>query len=232
MELRLGRWQDVLADVTACDAVICDPPYGARTHDGNKERLEEMGRNPIGYGCWTTGTVSEFVGRLCARCRGWITAMTSDDLIPAWRDAYHALGRADFAPVPILAPRLRMSGVGPASSAVYLMTSRPRLRAFMSWGSLPGWYVTGIAKNVGVVGAKPLELMRDLVRDYSRPGDLVIDPCCGSGTTLLAAAIEGRRAIGAECDPETYRKAVKRLSAGYTPRLFADVPKPKQGALI
>ena len=30
IDLRLGRWQDVLADVTTCDAVICDPPYSAR----------------------------------------------------------------------------------------------------------------------------------------------------------------------------------------------------------
>ncbi len=32
-EVRLGRWQDVLADVSA-GTVICDPPYGQRTHSG------------------------------------------------------------------------------------------------------------------------------------------------------------------------------------------------------
>jgi site-specific DNA-adenine methylase len=30
MELRHGRWQDVLADVPACDLLLCDPPYSAR----------------------------------------------------------------------------------------------------------------------------------------------------------------------------------------------------------
>ena len=62
-----------------------------------------------------------------------------------------------------------------------------------------------------VAGAKPPNLMRALVRDYTRPGDLVCDPCAGGGTTLLAAVQEGRRAVGSEMDPETHAKAVERL---------------------
>jgi site-specific DNA-methyltransferase (adenine-specific) len=64
-------------------------------------------------------------------------------------------------------------------------------------------------------------LMEVIVRDYSRPGDLVIDPCAGGATTLLAAARNGRRAIGAEMDRDTFDKAVARLSQGYTAPLFA-----------
>jgi site-specific DNA-methyltransferase (adenine-specific) len=62
--------------------------------------------------------------------------------------------------------------------------------------------------------------MRAIIRDYTRPGDLIVDPCAGGATTLLAAAIEGRRCIGSEMDPETYAKAVRRLEAGWTPDLF------------
>jgi DNA modification methylase len=69
--------------------------------------------------------------------------------------------------------------------------------------------------------------MQALVCDYSRPNDLIIDPYAGSGTTLLAAAIEGRRCIGAEMDPNTYDLAVKRLSAGYTPNMLADRDRTK-----
>jgi len=59
--------------------------------------------------------------------------------------------------------------------------------------------------------------MRAIVRDYSRPGELVCDPCAGGGTTLLAAVLEGREAIGTELDPKTFELAVARLRKGYTP---------------
>ncbi|MBK8810665.1 MAG: site-specific DNA-methyltransferase [Acidobacteria bacterium] len=47
---------------------------------------------------------------------------------------------------------------------------------------------------------KPLELMRWLVRTYSNRFDTILEPFAGSGSTLLAAALEGRRAIGIEKD--------------------------------
>lgn len=220
--LRLGRWQDVLAG--ACvDAVVCDPPYGSRTHDDNADRLESMGREPLGYSAWLPADVEEFVAAWSPRCSGWMVAMTSDDLIPVWRASYSNAGRYDFAPVPIVAHRLRMSGDGPASSAVYLMAARPRAKSFMTWGSLPGWYEAPVERGAPVVGAKPIGLMRAIIKDYTRPGDLVCDPCAGGATTLLAASIEGRRSIGAEMDQETYRKALRRLEGGYTPTLpFGD----------
>jgi DNA modification methylase len=60
--------------------------------------------------------------------------------------------------------------------------------------------------------------MRALVRDYSRPGDLVVDPCAGGGTTLAAALLEGRRACGAEVNPHHHREAMNRLAGAHVPR--------------
>ena len=224
-ELRLGKWQDVMADVE-CDALICDPPYGSRTHEGNSGRIEQMGRASLDYGHFTPDDVAEFVGSLASRCSGWILCMTSDDLIPAYRAAYRAAGRYDFAPVPVLQHRPRLSGDGPGSCAVYAVVSRPRERRFMSWGSLPGWYEAPLAGD-GVQGGKPLGLMRAIIRDYTRPGDLVCDPCAGGGTTLLAARMEGRRSIGAEMMPEHYDIARRRLAhlpqgTDRQPSLFGD----------
>ena len=45
---------------------------------------------------------------------------------------------------------------------------------------------------------KPVELARYLVRTYTAEGDTVLDPCFGSGSFLVAAALEGRNAIGIE----------------------------------
>lgn len=47
---------------------------------------------------------------------------------------------------------------------------------------------------------KPVDLMRYIIRTYSNPGDVVLDFCCGSGTTGVAAAIEGRSAVLIEKD--------------------------------
>lgn len=54
--------------------------------------------------------------------------------------------------------------------------------------------------------------MRDLVRLHSRPGDLVVDPFVGSGTTLVAARALGRRAIGGDLDPAYVAAAAARLA--------------------
>ena len=59
--------------------------------------------------------------------------------------------------------------------------------------------------------AEPLELMRWLVRLYTNPEDLVVDPFAGSGTTGLAALTEGRRFLGAELDGDYAVEARFRL---------------------
>jgi site-specific DNA-methyltransferase (adenine-specific) len=47
---------------------------------------------------------------------------------------------------------------------------------------------------------KPVELMDYLIRTYTQPGENVLDPCTGSGTTLVAARLSGRRAVGIETE--------------------------------
>jgi hypothetical protein len=56
-----------------------------------------------------------------------------------------------------------------------------------------------------------VEQMRPFVETFSRPGDLVLDPFAGFGTTLVAAALEGRRALGIEVDPDRARRIRERL---------------------
>ena len=174
----------------------------------------------IAYSEFTAATVAEFVGTWATRCRGWLACMTSHDLIPAWEGAYRSAGLLAFAPVPIIQKRPRLVGDGPSSWAVYLMVARPRTRQMATWGCLPGAYEAPTVRGAGIAGCKPLGLMRAIVRDYSRPGGLIIDPFCGSGTTALAAASEGRRCITSEELPDHYEIARKRIARGYTPDLF------------
>ena len=48
----------------------------------------------------------------------------------------------------------------------------------------------------------PQDLAADHIKSWTNPGDLVLDPMCGSGTTLRAAADLGRRGVGIEVNPE------------------------------
>lgn len=58
---------------------------------------------------------------------------------------------------------------------------------------------------------KPVALLRWLVRAYSRVGELVVDPTCGSGALVHAARAEGRAAIGWEIDPIACDRAQRWL---------------------
>jgi site-specific DNA-methyltransferase (adenine-specific) len=58
---------------------------------------------------------------------------------------------------------------------------------------------------------KPLRAWSKLVRNFTLPNHLILDPFMGSGTTLVAAQNEGRRAIGIELSEEYCRIAVDRL---------------------
>jgi len=59
----------------------------------------------------------------------------------------------------------------------------------------------------------PLELASRLVRMFSFTGDTVLDPFCGSGTTLVAALKHERHGIGIEIDPGYCRMAARNLKA-------------------
>jgi len=48
---------------------------------------------------------------------------------------------------------------------------------------------------------KPPDAIRQYIRHYTQPGDVVLDPMCGSGTTALAALMEGRAAIAIDLSP-------------------------------
>lgn len=50
--------------------------------------------------------------------------------------------------------------------------------------------------------AQSVSEARTIIQTFSKPGDLVLDPFAGSGTTLIAAMMENRRAIGIEINPE------------------------------
>ena len=70
----------------------------------------------------------------------------------------------------------------------------------------------GLRRGKLHLAQKPVELMRYLVRTYTNPGDVVLDPCCGSGTTCIAAMQEGRHYIGIEKESNYAEIATNRIT--------------------
>jgi DNA modification methylase len=64
---------------------------------------------------------------------------------------------------------------------------------------------------------KPLKLMNWCIENYSEPGETILDPFMGSGTTLRAAKDLGRKAIGIEIEEKYCEIAVKRLQQEVLP---------------
>lgn len=63
---------------------------------------------------------------------------------------------------------------------------------------------------------KPVGLFVKLITAVTKPGDLMIDPFAGSGSSLVAAKKSGRRYIGIELDDEHFEKANRRVKEAVT----------------
>lgn len=187
------------------------------------KRAEAKGiadRRSIDYAAWGPREINDFM-RYASRIlgAGWIVAMCSHDQHRQYvRCAKREKRYAFDYPIGWDAPgsRVRMTGDGPANWLAWFAVSRTR--ALSKWGSLPGSYIhtTSADKASGDyrIGGKPLALMLDLVRDYSRERDTVCDPCGGYATTGVAALRLRRRFIGVEMDADAWEHGRERLSRG------------------
>lgn len=192
------------------------------------------------------------VARQLARLvRRWALVFTDVEGVPGWRSALKAAGlefvRVLFWLKEGATPQL--TGDRPAAHAeaiVAVHQTRPRrcrsgrggrnhlrsdrepVRKRWNGGGRGNLYRAPIVLDRNGSGGryhptqKPLALMRQLVDDFSDPGELVCDPYAGSGTTGLACRLAGRRFLGWERDPAWAEIARRRL-AGEEP-----VPNPNQ----
>ena len=67
---------------------------------------------------------------------------------------------------------------------------------------------------------KPIPLLERLIEIFTDPGDVVIDPCAGSGSALRAAANLGRKAYGFEVNKKFVELSKKYMLSKIEPRLF------------
>lgn len=68
---------------------------------------------------------------------------------------------------------------------------------------------------------KPVKLLESLIRIFTDKGDVVIDPCAGSGTSLLAASNLGRKSYGFEIKKNFYEEAKSKVLSNSQRGLFS-----------
>jgi hypothetical protein len=202
--------------------------YAARVAAG-----KSAGRRAIDYPFWSATEVHLFCSLWLPRCSGWVVTITDHVLALDWSVAFDAAGLLVFPPIPLVetGSRVRMAGDGPSGWTCWLVVARPRGEPFSSWGTLRGAYVVPGEREINakggtdrIVGGKPLLAMQCIVRDYSRRGDLVVDPTAGGGTTGRASIAQGRRFVGIEKDPgraEIAKRTIERVNVAQA-ELFAE----------
>lgn len=98
------------------------------------------------------------------------------------------------------ASRRRKASRPPGSHGLYRKPN-PRLQTTTLWDFPSQQYGAGTQGDKEYKGATPAYVIWNLLQRYTQPGDLVVDPMCGSGTTLDVAADLGRRALGFDLVP-------------------------------
>ncbi|MBU9314536.1 site-specific DNA-methyltransferase [Burkholderia multivorans] len=225
---RLGPHRLVCGDATAAEAyaqlfpdgeradmVFTDPPYNVNYANSAKDKLRGKHR-PIlndALGAGFHDFLYDALSLLVAHTRGAIyVAMSSSELdtlqaafrsagghwstFIIWAKNTFTLGRADYQRQyePILYG-------WPEGAERYWCGDRDQ-------GDV--WQIKKPQKNDLHPTMKPVELVERAIRNSSRPGDVVLDPFGGSGTTLIAAEKSGRVARLIELDPKYADVIVRR----------------------
>lgn len=63
---------------------------------------------------------------------------------------------------------------------------------------------------------KPVDLLEYLVKTYTKPGEIVLDNCMGSGTTAIACLNTDRKFIGFETNLDYYNQSLERIKENCT----------------
>jgi len=237
--------RDVLPDLPerCVDLVLTDPPFSAETHEGGRTSpktvngaWEQGGNEPqamIDFDSISAWQLSNTFDRLGYIARRWVVASLD------WRHY------ADMERLPPAFLRSVRFGVWDKPNGAPQFTGdRPatgwecvgifhRAGARMAWnggGHRAVWRVNKINDPFNPT-AKPPELVTKLIELFSNPGDLVLDPFCGVGTTLLCARAAGRYAVGIERNEAQCAEIVKRIRPTFGQPVRRKVAAPPIGLL-
>jgi site-specific DNA-methyltransferase (adenine-specific) len=215
---------DVLRSLpdASVDCVITDPPYAEKTHAGARTTRPGVELTTVPIVTFASIDDAAFLD-LCRECvrvaRRWVL-MTCD-----WRHAAVAVlsdcgvVRCGVWVKPDAAPQFTGDRPGTGWEAV-LMLHRKGKKRWNGGGHHAVW-THGVERGNVHPTQKPLALVRKWVRLFTDPGETILDPFGGSGTTAAAALRENRLCLTVEQDPAYVSIIRRRLSEAGT--LFAEV---------
>lgn len=220
--LRHDRWQNVipLLGDSCVDMVLTDPPYSQVTHSGARTGHGDMELLSVEKGLFSSFDLDEQ--------REWLSAVSrvSRRWVIATMDFLHVVPLAISPPSGLRFVRQgvwvkrggapQFTGDRPAQGwEAIAMFHRDGEKLRWNGNGRSSVFVEGVERGEHPT-TKPLKLWRLLVELFSDPGDFILDPFAGSGTTLLAAKETGRWALGIEeqarwCDVAKRRLAQEML---------------------
>ena len=212
--------REILPSLGPVDAILTDPPYlGARGQSWEQDRVPLV----VDYTPASEALLDTLVRESVRILRnGWFGAFQD---FPGMVYLRRVLESQDvmlaFAPAVWCKPAGAYTPNGTANSIAKSVDFITVARVGSACEKQrPGHYVSPSYSPMVEIfrtGGKPLSLMADLVRDYTAPDSLVLDPFMGAGTTLLACKNLGRRAIGIEVDERCCEIAATRLAQDVLP---------------
>lgn len=241
--LILGDCLEVMPGLGRLGHVICDPPYEDELHNaiGRIRRTDGVAM-PDSFGFSGINAIRSDVARLAIEVSsGWVILFTLAEGVMAWRDEIQRHGGKYDTCIAWIKPDStpRMNGQGPARGfecavTAWAGTGHRRWNA----GGKRGVYTHTVNppdRDGRHPTEKPWRLMAELLRDFTRADETILDPFMGSGTTLVACQRMGRMGTGIELDPEYFDIACKRVDeATRQPDMFVSAPvqTAKQEALF
>lgn len=221
--LILGDCLEVMPTLGRVSHIICDPPYEASLHAA-KSHLSNLRKDTgpelkeINFEA-VDDIRPAFVGLSAAQCEGWFIAFCTVEGVAKWADFINPspmkYKRGCVWVKPDSTPQL--NGQGPAQGAeCFVAAWAGKGHARWNSGGKRGVYVhcvNGRQRDGRHPTEKPLSLMAEIIADFTNPGDTILDPFMGSGTTGIAAVRARRNFIGIERDPAYFEIARQRLSA-------------------
>lgn len=217
--LYCGDAGDVLRDVPerSVDLLVTDPPYGQEWQSNWRgERFAQLAGDDAAGAAGVVAILRQAVARLRPRRHVYVfgPSVLADDLHLAgvtelvWDKG--CMGAGDLTSPwgkqhePITFGAAHFSK-GERAAGRGQLTARMRQGSVLAVQRPSG---SGVKRHPT---EKPVALLRMLVESSSSLGEAVLDPFAGSGSTLIAALMEGRRALGIELDPGYCDLIVRRL---------------------